>query len=369
MSMNKGRKKICWITPDYFLCVDPFIVPHLTDQFDIDWIVINSLNTKIKIEEIESNTIKPKEYNLKYRGKDPRIIFQYIDFLLQIRKLKYDLIYISFHGFPFFFPLFLKLIDRNKVIFAVHNVRTPKGASNDRWMDRYQKYAFNRIRNFHVFSKYQLRIIKEIIPLKNHYYAPLALEDYGVSNVTPQNNVIRFLFFGYIKDYKGLDLLIRSFNEVYDSGIHHIELYIAGNCKNWEHYDSMIDNHPGIISRIEVVPIHEIPDLISSCHYMVLPYKDGAQSGVLTLAYQYNKPIIVSDIESFKQFVINGSTGFVFRSESTKSLSSALMEAISTHDGKYAALKENVRLFVEKELSIETILGLYRAFLNKCLEE
>jgi glycosyltransferase involved in cell wall biosynthesis len=366
--MERTRKRICWITPDYFLCVDPYIVPHLINEFDIEWILINTYGTKRKVDGLVSDTFKPKEFNLQFRQKDPRIICQYIKFINKIRKLKVDLIYNSFHGFPFFLPLLLKFINPNKIIWAVHNVRTPKGASNEKWMDTYQNYLYKRFRNFHVFSEYQLRIIKEIIPEKNHYYAPLALEDYGTSNVLPPNDVIRFLFFGYIKRYKRLDLLIHSFRELRKSGIDNIELLIAGNCENWDYYESIIAKDSGIKTKIEIIPNREIPDLVSSCHYMVLPYKDGAQSAVLTLAYQYNKPVIVSDIESFKQFVIDGSTGFFFKNESQESLTNIMKKVVSEHDDNYQKLKGNIKSFVEKEFSINEVLIKYRNFLNDSIK-
>ena len=365
--MNKNKKKICWITPDYFLIVDAFKVPYLIDEFDIEWFLINTYKTKRKADGLISDIFRPTEYNLKYRQKDPRIIWQYIKFLTKIRKLNVDLIYISFHGFPFFFPLFLKFINPDKVIWGVHNVSTPKGASNERWMDRYQNYIFKRIKNFHVFSKYQLSIIKEKIPNKNHYYVPLTLEDYGISTVLPPTNSIRFLFFGYIKEYKGLDLLIHSFRELQNSGFHNIELLIAGNCDNWNYYESIIGKGIGIITRIENIPNKDIPDLVSSCNYMVLPYLDGAQSGVLNLAYQYNKPVITSDIESFKQFVVDGSTVFFFKNKSQESLTNIMKKVISNHDEIYQGLKNNIKAFVEEEYAQDKILDGYKNLLNKSI--
>lgn len=366
---EENRKKICWITPDYFLIVDANRVPYLIDEFEIEWILINSKNSKRKSDGLLSHPFKPKELNLKYRQKDPRIIWQYIKFLNSIQKLDSDLIYIAFHGFPFFFPLFLKLLNPNKVIWGVHNVSTPVGASNARWMGLYQNYIFKRIKNFHVFSRYQLEVINKKVPNKNHYYTPLPLENYGISTVLPPTDVIRFLFFGYIKEYKRLDLLINSFLELKISGIKNIELYIAGSCDNWDYYKSLITDNTGIKARIGMIPNKDIPDLVSSCHYMVLPYKDGAQSGVLNLAYQYNIPAIVSDIESFKQFIIDGETGYIFKNESQESLTNTMKKIIFEHDKKYIKLKQNIKLFVEEEYAEDKVLALYRNFLNECMKK
>src|SRR4029077_2457295 len=93
----------------------------------------------------------------------------------------------------------------------VHNVTTPSGAVNERAMRLYHRYVFKKIDQFHVFSKYQLSAISRLLPDKRHYYAPLPLENYGISQLTAPPDRVRFLFFGYIREYKRLDLLIKSF--------------------------------------------------------------------------------------------------------------------------------------------------------------
>ncbi len=365
--MPKLKKKLCWITPDYFLCVDALIVPELSNDYEIDWILINTRNTGRKSDGLVFNTFKPKEYNLKYRQRDPRIIIQYLRLLNNIRESDADLIYISFHGLPYFFPLFFLLINPNRVIYGAHNVSTPKGASNECLMRIYNNYVHSRMKKFHVFSKSQLTIIRRLLPDKKSYYAPLALEDYGSSAVIPPDNIIRFLFFGYIRNYKRLDLLINAFQDLYKSGMQNIELYIAGNCENWEYYQSMITISEGIKTRIEIIPNHDIPDLISSCHYMVLPYQDIAQSAVLTLAYQYNKPIIASDIDPFREFIVDGFTGFFFKRQSRESLSSVMREVILKHNANYENMRQNIMAFVKKEYSMSQIISMYKAFLDECI--
>ena len=130
----------------------------------------------------------------------------------------------------------------------------------------------------------------------------------------------------------------------------------------------MITGSDGIETRIEVIPNRDIPDLLSSCHYVVLPYKDGAQSAVLNLAYQYNKPVIASDIEAFKDLIVEGSTGFLFKSGSTDSLTAVMKAVILQHNNKYHTLQRRIKEYVIKELSTDQILVKYRQFLEECLK-
>lgn len=367
--MKKVRKKICWITPDYFLIVDAPKVPFLVDEFDIKWILVNTFNTNRKTDGLLTHDFRPEEFNLRYRQRDLRILFQYLKLIFMIRKVKADLIYISFHGFPFFFPIFLRFFNPSKIIWGVHNVRTPQGASNSRLMDIYQGYIFRKVRNVHVFSENQLSVARDLFPDKRHFMIPLTLEDYGKSTLSPPEDRIRFLFFGYIKEYKGLDLLIESFIKLRRSGYDNIELMIVGKCENWGYYESMINGEAAIKTRIESIPNSEIPDVISSCHYILLPYRDSAQSGVLNLAYQYNRPVIISDIEAFRGSVTEGYTGFYFKNGSAESLTAVMKEVILSHEDRFPVLIKNVKSFVEKEFAMDEIIGRYRSLLNTCMGE
>jgi glycosyltransferase involved in cell wall biosynthesis len=346
--------------------IDSRIVPHLSQYYEIDWILINTYNTKRPSNIQPFGTLKPREFSLRYRQRDPRIIWQYCELLLSIRKAKVDVVYVSFHGLPYFFPVLFMLLDMKKVIYGAHNVSVPQGAVHEGMMRAYQNYMFRRIKHYHVFSEYQLSIISRLLPAKNHYYAPFVLEERKPTNTCLSEKTIRFLFFGYIREYKRLDLLINAFQDLYKSGFQQIELFIAGSCDNWEYYQSLITIDKGIETRIDIIPETDIPALISSCHYLVLPYQDGTQSAVLNLAYQYNKPVITSDIDAFRQFVVDGSTGFLFKSGSRDSLTAVMRTTVLSHEANYGHLKANIKEYVKQELSVEQIIARYRAFLDCC---
>ena len=344
--LKQSREKICWVTPDYFYCVDGMVVPQLMERYGA----------------------AAREIRLAYRQKDPRVMIDYCQLIRAILASDCDLIYISFHGLPYFFPLFFRMIgSKARVIYGAHNVSTPKGASNELLMRLYHDYAFGRIENFQVFSKSQLAVLRKRWPGKRSFYAPLSLVEYGSSQLSPPPDRIRFLFFGYIRDYKRLDLLLGAFQQLLDAGLPGIELHIVGDCQNWQRYRNLISHPEAVFARIEAVPNRDIPDLVSSCHYMVLPYQDIAQSAVLTLAYQYRKPVIVSDIEPFQEYVQEGVTGFFFASGSQQSLATVLRRVVERHGAGYRELSENVASFVTENYSRDRIAAMYRSFLDQCL--
>jgi glycosyltransferase involved in cell wall biosynthesis len=365
--MRGDKPKLCWITPDYFLNVDTHIVPELAHYYQIDWIVIVTPGSRRTADGLPSGRVTPRDVRLRYRQRDPRIMFQYAELLWQIRKERYDLIYASFHGLPFFFPVLSISLDLDKVIYGVHNVHTPEGATHERWMRLYQHFAFRMMKRFHMFSRYQLELASTLLPGKCHYYAPLSPENYGPSTVKPPRDKIRFLFFGYVRHYKRLDVLIEAFQSLYRAGVRNIELVIAGRCDDWDLYEALIDRRTGIQTRIGHVQNKDIPDLISSCHYVVFPYQDLAQSGVLLLAYFYGKPVITSDLSAFCDSVVDGSTGFRFKSLSSDSLAEVMRDIVTRHDAIYDALTRNVHEHLAKEYSPNEILAKYRNFLDHAL--
>ena len=116
---------------------------------------------------------------------------------------------------------------------------------------------------------------------------------------------------------------------------------------------------------IRRIPNEEVANLFAVSDYFVLPYQDIAQSGAITVAFQYNVPVIVSDIPQFAEFVEEGKTGLCFKSEDVVSLADIMQYAIENHADIYSGLKENQALFVRETLSLDSIVARYRAYFDK----
>ncbi len=167
--MSDNHRTICWITPDYFLSVDAKIVPALATHYDLRWILINTPESNRTSEGLVSDTFAPRTFRLRYRQRDPRVIGDYVRLLSSLRETGCDLLYTSFHGLPYFFPVLSAMIDADKIIYGVHNVHTPRGATHEHLMRLYQRYAFSKLKRFQVFSKSQLQVISALLPTKQHY--------------------------------------------------------------------------------------------------------------------------------------------------------------------------------------------------------
>jgi glycosyltransferase involved in cell wall biosynthesis len=113
------------------------------------------------------------------------------------------------------------------------------------------------------------------------------------------------LNFGNIRDYKGVDLLIKAFKELILPGK---KLIIAGKC--WESkqkYEELIAGDNDIIFKDCFIPTDEIEFYFAACDLVVLPYKYfESASGVASLVLPFHKPMIVSDVGGLGEMVPSG---------------------------------------------------------------
>ena len=134
------------------------------------------------------------------------------------------------------------------------------------------------------------------------------------------------LFFGFIRDYKGLDILIESIKYLNDEYL----LLIAGEVYgSFKKYDELIDKL-GVRNRINLqvryIPETEIPVFFSAADVCVLPYRTATQSGIVGISYHFDLPVIVTNTGGLGEMVEEGKTGLIIYSLSAESIAEKLKE-------------------------------------------
>jgi D-inositol-3-phosphate glycosyltransferase len=133
------------------------------------------------------------------------------------------------------------------------------------------------------------------------------------------------LFFGFIRKYKGLDLLLNAMAQIPSD----IELIVAG-----EFYESESDYRNlvaqlGIEKRVhfyaDFIPQDKVNLFFSACDMVVQPYRTATQSGVAQVAYHFNKPILVTNVGGLPEVVPHNKVGYVV-DVNPDAISSALIE-------------------------------------------
>lgn len=228
--------------------------------------------------------------------------------------------------------LLFKLRGR-KVVLTAHNVNAGRRDGRDSLLNRMSLRMQYRLAD-HTFVHTE-RMKAELVEQFQVRAGAVTVIPYGMNNAvrnserTPaearrllglSNKDKVILYFGAIKPYKGLEYLVKAFEQVGAQRTDY-KLLIAGeNKKGSEAYLEAIEreidasaSRTQVVRRIGFIPDDEVELYFKAADVAVLSYTEIFQSGILFLAYAFGLPVIATDVGSFRQYVIEGKTGFVCR--------------------------------------------------------
>jgi glycosyltransferase involved in cell wall biosynthesis len=134
--------------------------------------------------------------------------------------------------------------------------------------------------------------------------------------LNPDNRYM--LFFGFIRDYKGLDLLLEAFA---DKRLREypVKLIVAGEFyTSPDKYMDMIESlklKEQIELHTDFIPDNDVALYFSAADIIVQPYKTATQSGVTQIGYHFNKPMLVTDVGGLSEIIPHGKVGYVVNPE------------------------------------------------------
>ncbi|MFZ9586629.1 MAG: glycosyltransferase [Crocinitomicaceae bacterium] len=149
------------------------------------------------------------------------------------------------------------------------------------------------------------------------------------------------LFFGLIRDYKGLDILLKAFSELDAS----FQLVIAGEVYgDRKLYTELIaaSKNTQIYFHDRFIPSEEVAVYFSAADLCVLPYKSATQSGIKALCDAFQVPVLVSRVGGLSEEIIAGETGFVIAEMSALSIAQQIKQ-ITTSDS-LSKVQKNLQL-------------------------
>ena len=132
-----------------------------------------------------------------------------------------------------------------------------------------------------------------------------------------KNEELILLFFGFIRKYKGLDLLLNAMKIIKNSkfNIQNSKLLIAGEFyEDRKAYDEQIeklDLQESLILHTDFIPDSKVKYYLCAADVVVQPYKNATQSGVTPLAYHFEKPMIVTNVGGLPSLVPNNKVGLI----------------------------------------------------------
>ncbi|MDR1678854.1 MAG: glycosyltransferase family 4 protein [Prevotellaceae bacterium] len=353
-------KKILYICSEY----SPGMIPYGAN-------IVNTMKGEnvyaIFVSKGKHNYHNIVEKNDRYtfiempKGKLGALLFKLfpIKLILSIKKVckkeKIDIVH--YLTGEFILALYTKF-SRKKydLYYTVHDLtphQVEKKKFFDSLIDKYIRWGVksNRetIKNITTNSLQQIDTLKTMYPEKKivfTHFPSLITKGIEEGNDCPEeilgiSNYI--LFFGFVDAYKGVDLLIQAYKQLTDKKNH--QLVIAG--KGIEYTDS----EAGIIRINRFIHDSEIKMLFEKANCVVYPYRSATMSGVLSLAYYFNKKILVSAVPFFLENIDKNET-LTFEPGNVEDLSKKL-EAVLKKEHR------NNASFYDRNYSKKTLMNDY----------
>ncbi len=287
----------------------------------------------------------------------------------EIKRLKPDLVIIKF-WIPFMAPCLgtiARIIRKNKhstIISIIDNIIPHEKRPADRML---AGYWVKSVDGFVVMSKSVLNDLDSFNKLKPKQFCPHPLYDHfgEIQSKSVARRSLELneggkyiLFFGFIRDYKGLDLLLYAMADERIKNLK-IKLLVAGEFyTNAKPYFDIIKEkniQEQVILSNDFIPDSDVAKYFSACDIVVQPYKDATQSGVTQIAFHFNKPMITTDVGGLAEIVPDGKVGYVINPDSIE-IADAIVKFYQ--EDKEAEFTEGVKTEKEKyswERMIETL--------------
>jgi glycosyltransferase involved in cell wall biosynthesis len=232
---------------------------------------------------------------------------------------------------------------KNKILFITENVVSHEANLIDKFLTKIGLRSASKFlalsgiveKEVQQFSKGK-KVYRSELPVYDCYKQAESLDikklkqEFGF-----EEDSLVLLFFGYVRKYKGLDILIQAFPKILSSN-QKARLLIVG-----EFYDNPseyfefirkleIENKVKVINQF--VPNEEVGKYYQAADVVILPYRSATQSGILNVAYGFNKPVIVTDVGGLAEFVDEGKTGFVVKPNSPDAIANGVNKFISVRN-------------------------------------
>jgi glycosyltransferase involved in cell wall biosynthesis len=319
---------------------------------------------------------KPTDLNIKVciNSINP---FNWIKVGNELKKQKPDLVVVRY-WLPFMGPCLgyiLRRVKKNeytKIVCIADNIIPHEKRFGDKF---FTSYFVKPIDAFITMSEKVMHDLKLFAPTKPAQLVQHPLYDNFGEKIDTQearnklgikNEELVILFFGFIRKYKGLDLLLDAMKILKDSKlpIANCQLLVAGEFyEDRKSYDEQIEKlgiKENLILHTNFIADSEVKYYLCAANLVVQPYKNATQSGVTPLAYHFEKPMIVTNVGGLPSLVPNDRVGLIAEPNPT-SIAQKIVEYFTKGEAYFLPhLIEEKKKFSWSKMtaSIKKIVGL-----------
>ncbi len=254
-----------------------------------------------------------------------------------IRHQRPDMVLIQWWH-PYFAPCYFLLerfMGKQNLVFVCHNVFPHERFPMDKLLTR---LVLKHGKHYIVHAREEGKELMQIKENPDYVVTPHPTYNAfcfdGISKVQARDMLgieqdeKVLLFFGYVREYKGLRYLLQALPEIVRRLEGHVQLWIVGEFgADREEYRELIGTL-GIADHVNVVdaytPDREVEQYFAAADLVVLPYVSATQSGIVQIAYGFTKPVVVTNVGGLPDVVEDGRTGYVVEPEKPAAIAQAI---------------------------------------------
>ena len=262
----------------------------------------------------------------------------------------------------------LLVATKKRIIWNVHN-RLPHDSKNAQQAKEFMRKMAEVSYKIVIHCKETTEVIREICGENStilnkiiHVPHPNYIGVYGAEQTENFlcNDKLSLCFFGKVKEYKNIELLISAINEL---NFDDVELKIAGRCWNTQYFHNLINNNPRIKTDFRFIDDNEIPEISANCHLFIFPYDlaSSLNSGATILAFSYGRSVLssltgtLSDIEDKSMFFSYTYKNQEEHKEALKQQITAIREKYKRNYNELLSLGEKCREYIRENNSPEQV--------------
>ncbi len=218
-----------------------------------------------------------------------------------------------------------------RIVFFCHNVVEHEAAW---WKTRLSRSVLQLGDRFVVHTREDEANLKALLPSASVSVHPHPIYDQfpEPKGILPRRRKLELLFYGFVRPYKGLNLLIEAMGRLKGEDV---QLTVAGEFWKGEEETRDRIRQLGIEDQVELRPRYhtdqETAELFARADFVVLPYRSATGSGVVPIAYHYNTPVIVTKVGGLPDIVKSGHTGYIISPNSASELCSIIKHSFNNN--------------------------------------
>jgi glycosyltransferase involved in cell wall biosynthesis len=246
-----------------------------------------------------------------------------------IRSRKYDVVHFdTASGRALSCLLFLK---QHQMALTIHDP-VPHIGQESFLLDMVRFFYKRQAMSFLFYSVYSSGLFKKYNKFSTNTIHQLRLQPYSFISQfkpSPSPSPSYILFFGQLSYYKGIDLLIEAIPMVLKVRPYE-HFVIVGKSNGFIVDKKSLDQHIHHITFIDdYVSIEELSNLIHSSKFVVCPYREATQSGVLMTAFAMGKTVLATNIGAFPEYISDGINGKLTNAE-PQSIASGIISMLES---------------------------------------